>query len=104
MDPAEVMLSGFIGVALPSERQPESIHSGGVFGRPGLHCTSGFSLSNSIVSSIFYIDINGLHPQKHYNVLQVNVRSVTTLASARSFSFQKISSLNLPDIGGASHA
>ncbi len=85
MDPAEVMLSGFIGVAL-------------------LYCTSGFSLYNSIVSSIFYIHINWLHPTKHYNVLQVSVCSVNTLSSARIILFQKICSSKILAIGGASHA
>ena len=85
MDPAKVMLSGFIGVAL-------------------LYCTSGFSLYNYIVSSIFYCHINWSYPQNRYHVLPVSIGLIAAILSARFVSFQKICSLKLLDIGGASHA
>ena len=85
MDPAKVMLSGFIGVAL-------------------LYCTSGFSLNNSTVSAIFFLHINRLHPQKSFHVLPVAVCSIAAISSARFVLFQKICSLKLLAIGGKSHA
>ena len=85
MDPAKVMLSGFIGVAL-------------------LYWTSGFSLYNSIVSSIFYYHINWSYTEKPYPILPVSIVSIAAISSGRFVSFQKICSLKLPAIGGASHA
>ncbi len=85
MDPAKVMLSGFIGVAL-------------------LYCTSGFSLYNCIVVSLFYYPIIWSYPEKRYHVLPVSIGSIAAISSARFVSFQKTCSLKLLAIGGASHA
>jgi len=90
MDPAEVMLSGFIGVAADSYRP--------------LYCTSGFNLYNATVSAIIYFQIIKLHPAKDYNILQVSVCPIASMLSAYFFLIQKISSSKKLVIGGKSHA
>ena len=90
MDPAEVMLSGFIGVAADSYWP--------------LYCTSGFSLYNATGSPIIYFQINNLHPQKHYYILPVSVCPFASISSACFFLIQKIRSSKKIAIGGKSHA
>ena len=90
MDPAEVMPSGFIGIAADSYRP--------------LYCTSGFSLYNITASPNFYFQINRLQQEKNYSILPVSVYSIAFILSAYFFFIQKISSSKKLAIGGKSHA
>ena len=90
MEPAEVMLSGFIGVVADSFRP--------------LYSTSGFRLYNSTVSANFYFQINKLYQAKYYIFLQDNLCSNATNSSTWFFLNQKISSSKKIAIGGKFHA
>ena len=90
MDPAEVTLSGFIGVAADSYRP--------------MYTTSGFSLYNAPVSGFFCFQINRLQREKNYNILPVNVFSFASILSTCFFFIQNISSSKILRMGGKSHA
>jgi hypothetical protein len=90
MDPAEVMLTGFIGVAADSYRP--------------LYCTPGLSLNNPTFSGIFCFKINRLQRKKNYNILPVNVCSFASILSTCFLFNQNISSTKKLAIGDKSHA